>query len=222
MPDKTKVHTVYKLADGKRVPSVTTVLGILNKPALLDWAHQCGLNGLDYKAVRDRAGDVGTLAHYMILCYLRQEAPDYSEYSNQAIEQALTCFAKFLEWERHHEIKPILIETPLVSEQYRFGGTIDFYGEIDGQPTLLDFKTSKAIYPDMFYQLAAYAHLLHENNHLAGAAKILRIGKSEDEGFEERSAGKLDKQWEIFLACQKIYELQKEIRKGGKDDLSEA
>lgn len=57
MPSKTKIHTVYKLEDGTRVPSVTTILGILNKPALVEWAYQCGCQGLDYKAVRDQAGE---------------------------------------------------------------------------------------------------------------------------------------------------------------------
>ena len=29
-----KVHTVYRLADGTKVPGVTTVLGVINKPQL--------------------------------------------------------------------------------------------------------------------------------------------------------------------------------------------
>ncbi len=77
--NKTKIHTVYKTKDGQRVPSVTTILGILNKPALLDWAWRCGCDGINYKAIRDNAADIGTLAHYMIMTYLRGEKPDTSE-----------------------------------------------------------------------------------------------------------------------------------------------
>jgi hypothetical protein len=215
MPGKTKIHTVYKLASGDRIPSVTTILGILNKPALLEWAWKCGCDGLDYKAVRDKAGDVGTLAHYLIMCHLTGNEPDTSEYSTQDIEQAETCVIKYFDWEKGHKIEPILVETPLVSEEYQFGGTIDFFGKIDGQPTLLDFKTGKAIYSEFFYQLAAYEQLLAEAGYLIEVTRILRIGKSEDEGFEERSVGKLDKQWEVFLNCRNIYNLQKEIRKDG-------
>ena len=29
---RSKVHTVYRLADGTKVPGVTTVLGVINKP----------------------------------------------------------------------------------------------------------------------------------------------------------------------------------------------
>jgi len=212
-PNKAKIHTVYKLTSGDRVPSVTTILGILNKPALLEWAWQMGCQGLDYKAIRDDAASVGTLAHYFIMCYLRSEKPDTSEYSQADIDRAENCLIKFWDWEKGHKIESILVETPLVSEEYQFGGTIDFFGKVDGQPTLVDFKTGKAIYPEFFYQLAAYEQLLAEAGHLIEVTRILRIGRTEDEGFEERCIGKLDKQWEIFLACKEIYEIQKEIRR---------
>ena len=35
-------HTIYKTLEGEIVPSVTTVLKILNKSALLDWAWRLG------------------------------------------------------------------------------------------------------------------------------------------------------------------------------------
>jgi hypothetical protein len=211
--NKTKVHTIYKLASGDRVPSVTTILGVLNKPALLDWAWRCGCDGLDYKAVRENAADIGTLAHYLVMCHLTSREPDTSEYSAQDIEQAETCLIKYWDWENGHKIEPILVEASLISEEYQFGGTIDFFGKVDGQPTLVDFKTGKAIYPEFFYQLAAYEHLLGEDGHLIEVTRILRIGRNEDEGFEERTIGKLDKQWELFLNCRNIYRLQAEIRK---------
>ena len=213
MANKTKIHTVYKTSEGQRVPSVTTILGILNKPALLQWAWQCGIDGFDYKEVRDNAADIGTLAHYLIMCHLTNEKPDTSEYSDQDIDKAENCLLSYYEWEKNHFLEPVLVECPLVSEQYGYGGTIDFFGKVDGQPTLVDFKTGKAIYPEFFYQLAAYEQLLAETGHLIEVTRILRIGRTEDEGFEERSIGKLDNQWKLFLACKEIYELQKEIRK---------
>jgi len=211
---KARIHTVYKTKAGDRVPSVTTILGILNKPALLDWAWQMGTQGFDYKAVRDEAGDVGTLAHYLILCSLRNEQPDTSEYSAQIIGKAENSLIKFWDWEKSHKLEPIMLETPLVSEEYSFGGTIDFFGKVDGQPTLVDFKTGKAIYPEFFYQLAAYEQLLAETKQLIEVTRILRIGRTEDEGFEERIVGKLNNQWQIFLHCLGIYNLQREVRKG--------
>ena len=152
MPNKTRIHTVYKLSNGERVPSVTTVLGILAKPALIHWAWKCGCDGQDYRAVRDDAGNVGTLAHYLVLCHLKGEIPDTSEYSPENLDRAENALIKYWDWEKGHRIEPILVETPLVSEQYRFGGTLDFYGKVDGQPSLVDFKTGKSIYGEAYLQ----------------------------------------------------------------------
>jgi len=210
MGNKTKIHTVYKLSSGDRVPSVTTILNILAKPALLDWAWKMGCEGLDYKAVRDDAAGVGTLAHYLIMCHLKNIGPDTSEYSVDDIKRAENCLIKYWNWEKGHKIEPILVEIPLVSEEHRFGGTIDLFANVDGLPTLVDFKTGKAIYPEFFYQLSAYEQLVKEAGHTLKATRILRIGRDESEGFEERTIGELYKQWGIFLACKQIYELKKE------------
>jgi hypothetical protein len=43
---KTKQHTIYKLADGSRVPGVTTIVGMKAKPQLIDWANRIGLEGI--------------------------------------------------------------------------------------------------------------------------------------------------------------------------------
>ena len=81
---------IYKDAAGKRLPSVTTILGMLNKPALVGWAARVaaeataaalrdGATSPDAIAAgiaapeqrRDSAADAGTLAHDMICAGLR-------------------------------------------------------------------------------------------------------------------------------------------------------
>jgi hypothetical protein len=212
MGNKTAVHTIYKTtSDGERVPSVTTVLGILAKPALIEWAYQCGLAGQDYKLIRDTAGTIGTIAHYLILCHLKGKEVDLTGYSPDDVDKAENAFLSYLEWEKTHTLKPVLIEEPLVSEVFRFGGTIDCYGEMDRELTLIDFKTGKAIYPEMIYQVAAYRCLLLEKGQDVETVHILRIPRTEDEDFEERilSEGQLETGWQIFLKCLQIYQLQK-------------
>jgi len=211
-PKKSKAHIRYELPNGIKVPGVTTVLGILNKPALVIWANRLGLQGIDSSKYRDEMADIGTLAHQMIVDYFKGEETDTSEYSKPQIELAENCLLSFWEWEKRRKIEVILAEKPLVSSEYGFGGTIDCFCNLDGQPTLLDFKTGKAIYPEMFYQLAAYEQLLAEAGYLIEVTRILRIGRDEDEGFEERSVGKLDKHFEIFKHCLSIYNLKKDIK----------
>lgn len=213
---KTKAHTIYKASDGTRVPGVTTILGILNKPALVKWANNLGLQGIDSTKYRDEMADIGTLAHKMILAYFNKVELDTSDYSKNQIGLAENCLLSFWEWEKGHKIEVIIAEEQLVSAEYGYGGTIDCFCKLDNQPTLLDFKTGKAIYPEFFYQLAAYEQLLAEAGHLIEVTRILRIGRDEDEGFEERTIGKLDKEFELFKHCLSIYNLQKEIKKEAK------
>lgn len=214
---KTSVHTVYKSTEGVRLPSVTTVLGILNKPALLDWAWKLGLEGKDYKAVRDQAADIGTLAHGMVMSHLTGTEFDKTEYSAQDIDKAENCLIKYFDWEKGHKIHIVYVEKPLVSNIYHFGGTIDCFAYVDDKPTLIDHKTGKAIYSEYFYQLAAYKQLLWENGHDIDSARILRIGRDELEGFEERTMVDLSKHWQVFQSCLSIYNLQNEIRRGERN-----
>lgn len=206
-------HIIYRLANGQRIPSVTTVLGILAKPALLEWAYQCGLDGVDYKQIRDDSAGVGTLAHSLIVSDLLSKDNSTEGYAEKDVKLAQRCRLSFREWTGGRTFKNILVETPLVSEKFCFGGTPDWFGEIDGVSTLLDFKTSGAIYPEYFHQVAAYRQLLVEAGHKVEVIKILRLPKSEVEVAEERTLKNLDAHWKIFLACLSIYQLQKEAKK---------
>ena len=211
---KTQAHTVYKLSDGTRVPSVTTYLGVLNKPAVIHWAWEQGAAGLDYRKVRDQAGDTGSLVHYRILSALEGVDVDLlATYHPNDIATTVVPMKKFAAWLREHEVAPILLETPMVSEAHRFGGTPDYYGLDNHKLTLLDFKTSGAVYPENFYQLAAYKKLLEEHGYEVESARVVRVSKIVDEAFEDRPAGNLENAWKIFLACQQIYELQKASRR---------
>jgi hypothetical protein len=212
---KAKIHTVYKTIDGARVPSVTTILGILNKPALLDWAWKCGVDGLDYKTVRDTAAGAGTLAHSMIQSHLSGTTCDTSEYSQQDIEKAENAVIKFYNWLDQNPIRPLNLEFALVHEELKYGGTIDCLAQrVDtGDIVLIDFKTGKAIYSDMFYQLSAYEELLRHNNISFSRSMILRIGRDESEGFEVRESGNLSAHFELFKHALAIYRLQGELRR---------
>lgn len=191
------------------MPGVTTILGVLNKPALVYWANQLGLKGIDSRAYTDDKAAIGTLAHYMILCHLKRTFPDVSDYSAKQIDQAETCLIKYWDWEKQHTLKTIFAEKPVVSDAFLYGGTFDWYGELDDTYALLDFKTGKGIYPEMAYQLAAYRELVGELGYFTKNNQILRIGRDPEEGFEVRSYPLLGNHWLIFKHCLDIYHLQK-------------
>jgi len=208
---RTSIHTQYVLVNGKKVPGVTTVLGILAKPALIHWAWKLGVDGVDYRKHRDAAADVGTLAHELIAADLGGRKPDLTGYSPETIDRAENAVISYLEWKKDKKIQPVLVEEPLVSERHQYGGTLDCLAIIDGTLTLLDIKTSKAIYPEMLYQLGAYWQLLKEHGYQVDAAQILRVGRDEIEGFDVKKITNFIAYWQVFYHCLQIYYLRKEV-----------
>ena len=207
-----KPHQKYHTKDGILVPGVTTVLGVLAKPALVPWANKLGLQGIEVGKYVDSLGSVGTLCHTIIECYLKKTEVDFLDYTPNQRTLAEIAAKKFFEWEKKNIFKVIESELQLVSEKNFFGGTCDIYCELNGKKTLIDIKTSKACYSEHFTQVAAYKLLLEENGYLVEDARILRIGREEAEGFDEKEIPMINIHVEKFLACIKILQIDNRLK----------
>src|ERR1700761_7307502 len=118
-------HGGYFLADGTRVPSVTTVLSRFKESgALMNWAWKQGKAGLDYRVTRDAAADAGTMAHAAMEAWIRNR-PFVFEGDGAIVEKARRSFGAFLEWSQQTQLRVTETELPLVSEIHKFGGTFD-------------------------------------------------------------------------------------------------
>lgn len=216
MPDtlpRTKAHQRYYVGP-KRVPGTTTITGIIAKPHLVKWANNLGLEGIDSNAYRDKAADIGTLAHAMVEAHLKGEECDTTDFAPSLVDKAENALLSFYEWERDHTLEPFLLEAQLVSEQHLYGGTIDCYGMLDGKMTLLDFKTGKAVYDEHKVQVGGYSLLLKEAGQVVEQVRILRIGRSEDEGFDDVLVTNIEACERAFLAARELYEAMKGVRRG--------
>jgi PD-(D/E)XK nuclease superfamily len=206
----TRAHQRYTLSDGTPAPGVTTVLGILAKPALIYWAWDLGMKGEDYRKVRDKAADIGTIAHALIEADIKGVTLDKSDYAPSSLDKAETAYLAWLDWKKNFELETVASEVQLASEKFGYGGTLDWIARRDGHIWLVDFKSSKGIYDEMRYQLAAYQVLWNENNPDKPIAHchIVKIGK-EDGAFEHHKFEDLTKEFEIFRHCLAIYKLTK-------------
>ena len=207
-----KAHQVYKTKSGLIVPSVTQIVSMLNKPVLVTWANKLGLQGIDVRKYVDIKAEIGTVAHRMILDYFLNQETDFSEYSRDVIDKAENSFLSFLEWTKNKEIKPLLVEESMVSELELFGGAFDFYGLVDGEKTLVDFKTGNGIYQEYFYQLAGYSILLEEAGMKVRRGMILNIPRTEDERFLVQSVTSFEREKKIFRHLLAIYWLEREAK----------
>jgi hypothetical protein len=99
------------------------------------------------------------------------------------------------------------VELPLVSETWRYGGMVDWYGTIDGKKWLVDIKTSKGLFPEHVFQVAAYWQMLLENEYQVDGVRLLRVGRTEDEGFDDHviDTPKLKQAWDVFEAALRLY-----------------
>jgi hypothetical protein len=202
--EKTRAHQKYPLKDGTDVPGASTIAKIgEDTSGLIHWAWKLGMEGQDYRKVRDKAADIGTVAHFMIECFLHNHEPDLAEFSSADIEKANIAFGNFRKWWDEEGFTVIEPEVQLVSEDYLFGGTIDAPSrDRDGKIVLLDWKTSKAIVGAHKVQLAGYEQLWNENRPDMKIQRrgIVRIGKESPDDFEVAWMFSAEPYWEVFKA----------------------
>jgi hypothetical protein len=185
--------------DGQPVPSVTTIIRRLDKPALIQWAAdmavqhilakqaelQSGLTVLSalceearkaHATIRDAAGDVGNQLH--AYAKKRMEGKSVADLTGSITLQAAQAIDAFEKWLREHKIEPLGIERKVMSAKSLYAGTLDFYGRIDGEYALLDFKTGNGVYDEAWFQMGGYDDALAEEwgyTQIFGDAKVPKL-----------------------------------------------
>jgi len=201
-------HPKYILPNGEVVPSVTQILNaVIAKPGLQKWANQLGLNNKSLDSENKSTLDVGKLLHAYIQADLEGAVVDEVGYTQEQISLAKKSFAQYLRWKDSKQIKTIKTEYIMVSEKYGYGGTIDALLEIDGELTLLDWKTSTHINLDYKLQVVAYLYLLQEQSIIPSRVGVLRLPKSdgEFEYYEADANAHLQKYGEAWLKALEWY-----------------
>ncbi len=176
----------------------------------------------DHKIYWGRAADAGTIAHEMVDCSIHKIPFDPEhKYDPRLVAIAEPAFMAFQNWAEYSKLEVGETEKGLVSEKYQFGGTRDAMS-VAGNRAVVDWKTSKAIYPEYLVQLAAYGLLDKENggNGLPGGYHLVRFSKQEEPTdpvmFSHHHWSHLDKAEETFILARKLYGLMQEIEKLAK------
>jgi ATP-dependent exoDNAse (exonuclease V) beta subunit len=208
----TREHTVYMIGS-ERVPSVTTVLNNLGWkfPALMGWQAKMLRQGIDPDAAKTDAGTVGTLVHAMIQAYLTNKEVDYQFFSEAQRALAKTAFKGFLDWYDEKKVKPLAVEASLTHTTYRYGGTIDLWCKIGSRYTLIDFKSSTAVYLDHRIQVAAYSELAKHRYNKPHDVLILHLNKYLGV-VTPHPYPDLRREREVFLICLKLEKIHKHLK----------
>ena len=166
-------HSTYINKKEVEVPSVTTIIKLLNKPFIAKWANSLGWKRQSYDKVLEESANKGTFVHETLHEYLFKEGKKFDLSNPEVLNFLYENLNTFKEFEKDYDIKPIWGEKSFSLD--KFGGTVDLYCELDNKYTILDFKTSKRFYSSHFIQLGAYIQLLEANNYKVEQVAILRI-----------------------------------------------
>jgi hypothetical protein len=203
-----KEHQKYYV-NGRQVPSVTQIIDVnlgRNKNALIAWARKEAMAGRDPTKVKEKAGDVGTIAHALIHEHLTGIHFDRSDYLPMDIDIAKNAFIAYLQWEQDQDLSVCSCELPLVHEELLYGGTIDLLADLNGRFTLIDFKSSNRLYAEHRIQVAAYRELIHHVYDCYPDNILLHLNK--ETGLPTLHELKdLSKEWEVFQHLLEINKL---------------
>jgi hypothetical protein len=209
--------SVYKLADGTRVPGSTTICNRFKEAGgLIHWAWAQGRDGKDFRETRDNAADAGGIAHDMIEADIHGDPlPDFSRSKPEHVTLALKALEAFREWRDQVKLEVLETESPLVSEKFRYGGTFDALARINGKLMLLDWKTSSGVYGDYIAQVASYRQLLRECRGLeVEGAQLLRFGKEfADFHLHHYPLAVLDHGFRFFELAREAFDVDKILSK---------
>jgi hypothetical protein len=210
---KAKIHRSYpRRSDGSSVQGATTIIGncAWGNFFLTRWQLNEMRAGRDPQKSMEVAGEIGTLTHYLIECYLRGWEPELGEYGKDFIDAATKNFEGFKKWAKRMQFKTHEIELPIASEEFPYGGTIDLICEVQGEKFLGDVKTSKGIYPKQEMQVVAYAKAYEEVHGVYLPQCFLHIyqGRCTTEWVDDDRVPVL---WEAFKALLVVNECKKKL-----------
>jgi hypothetical protein len=202
--------------NGKRVPGVTTVIDSQsgwNKRALMMWAVREATAGNDPMQQKAKAADAGTVCHELIRSHFTEKPFDWTVYPADVVKAGKRAYAGFESWREQYSFTLVASELSLVSPELKCGGTLDLVVSQDDDTYLVDFKTSKGVYPEFIVQVAAYANIYEEVQGVPiSLAYILHLDKESGE-FTTYPIPRdtIDTAFTVFTHWRDLYQLQKEL-----------
>lgn len=235
--DLNEPHQVYRNREKKRVPGVTTVLGVLEKVALRGWYAQMEREGVlatlpgplpekDGKPVwfadirKDKAADIGTVTHARCEAFVKGPYElDEHGLTPELLAASMPGFLRFQELWVRDGLTLVHSELQMVSEAMQVGGTADIIVQRpEGLLELKDLKTSKASkwwpYDEVIAQVAAYATMFEEvtGRHI-DRISVERIGKEADDPGQTYVVSDKERAagLRLFRAALEAYNAKKEM-----------
>ncbi len=232
--------------NGRQLPSVTTILEVIAKPALGPWYAKEERRQLEtallevlvrpgpadreaYKAfvlehlataitgvkaadrARERAATIGTAVHAGIEWQIRTRLGEDAGPEPILPDAAAWAVESWKDWAKSVALEPLALERVVYCEDCGYAGTMDLYARVKGIPTVLDWKTGRAIYPEAFLQNVAYRHAAARLGMPGEQGMIVRLPKRLDDPAWEAMGVPPTITMDEFLAALRLWWWQRRM-----------
>ena len=224
------VHTL----NGKPLIGVTTVLGVIAKPALIQWSANMAVdyvrdhiveNGLNIygtdrfeemlgearfssRTKKETAGEWGTTLHKAVENWIKD-----GDYPENLDDMAMRCFCQFMIWANKEGVKFIESEKHIWNKNLWIGGICDLVIEIKGKKYIADIKTSSGIYNEAFFQMGAYDLCFKEMGEGKDIAGYIVINLTKKGKMEMKMATDMEMNQNAFLSALSLYKIINSLKK---------
>uniref|UniRef100_A0A6M3L9L5 PD-(D/E)XK nuclease superfamily protein n=1 Tax=viral metagenome TaxID=1070528 RepID=A0A6M3L9L5_9ZZZZ len=221
--------------DGERLTGITTILGVIAKPALISWAANMAVDYIDEKLPvkrdnnvlsvdaddfkrileearkahtrkKEEAGQKGTDVHAEVELLIK-EAIDASRGIVGAYSGTSEQVGHFINWAKDNKVKFLESEAKIYSKSLFLGGICDFVCEIDKEIWIGDIKTGSGIYAEAFYQTAGYQMLFEEMGLYSNIKGHLILNLKKTGEFKEKRSISNDDNKQAFLSALSLYRI---------------
>jgi len=191
--------------------SVTHILKVIDKPALRYWFGKQVYLAMVKDPTLDegqalsspyqkseKAKGRGKTIHSIVEAYKK------SGIVIKDIPKQFRPYAQaFYKWVKDNNVNILQQEKTVVSKKHRYAGTLDLIAKINSEDNLwlIDIKTGKDIYPEVYLQLSAYKEAFKEQGNKVDRIAVLLLKDNGDYKFEVGQSI-----INVFLAAKKLWE----------------
>ena len=174
-----------------------------------------GIKGA-YRNTSSSAINIGTVTHRWVEEAIRWKLEGGDPPIMPKQEEAQTAIEAFSAWVSGNDVEWHSAERKVYHRKYKYAGTVDAVATINGEYSVIDWKTSKAVYPEYYLQVAAYAKALEDmEGRPVDSAYILRCDKKTGK-FQCVKSEDFELDFNAFLAAQSLRQRLKSLSKKRK------
>ena len=165
-----------------------------------------------YRGTSKNALNIGAITHEWVEGAVNWKLGEGEIPQMPQQEEAVNAIHAFKDWVGQNVVEWKSSEEKLFHRKHKYAGTVDARAIINGEYCVIDWKTSKAVYPEYHLQVAAYAKAVEDIHGIpVDATYILRRDKATG-GFEAVRSTEIEENFQAYLGALTLYRRLKELK----------